>query len=203
MLSGYAPGDLVGVAFSAGSGAPALVDSFIIQSAEYVPVGKIAMVTTLKMTNKQFQLNANPDKYNADVITRMRTPVDRIIDKLAFTVAETIAGQTNPGIQNGVTQAIRYVQKPGILGWVTLTFKSIVDGTPAGEDIVIDIFQNGVSIFNSGDWLRLPKGQNSVQRYTFRIDPLDLSVGDLITFHILSASDSAVKDGFMELVQYG
>jgi len=134
-------------------------------------------------------------------IARERNPVDRVTDDIRFVIAETIEGVTNPGLTVGVKPAMRtFAKHQGYIRQCRLYFKSVDDGTLTTGLIEIDVKQNGVSIFPTGEYMTFPAGATSEQvQFNFSANPLRVDHGDVFTIEVISA-DSAATDGWL-LVQ--
>jgi hypothetical protein len=123
---------------------------------------------------------------------------DRVKDHIIFQIAETVEGFDNPGLTVGEKRAVRTASVDGIAHSVSLYFNS---ESPTTDDCIIDVFQNGVSIFPSGDANKLiwPAGEAStVVKLDFLADPLEIRKGDIFTIEVLEA-DSLAKDGMLDL----
>ncbi len=69
----WLPGQKVSVNLTAGSGAPPLVDDFLIDSTDLQIRDDSVTFQTLVMSNSQYQRTSNPAKFMADLIARLRT----------------------------------------------------------------------------------------------------------------------------------
>jgi len=139
------------------------------------------------------------------LMSAARQPVDRIDSAISFTLAETINGDTNVGLEVMTPEAFRTARKGGWIKLVRLGFNSIAKGTLTTSDIVVDILRNGVSIFPAANKLRLRAGRtNPVTRFNF-VDaptPYRIEEGDVFTLDILEA-DSSAKDGWLDIQVVG
>lgn len=178
-------------------------DTFLLESVSSAEEGQVQFRHMLKLSSLEIQRTASSDKLVGELIARSRVGQSRIVQKVRFDLALTIEGDTNPGLSVGEKNPIVEAYQDGVAGWVALFFKSISDGTPTTEDIEIDIFQNGVSMFDPASRPILPAGAVSpTQHWVFLTDPLAVEKGDLFTIEIISA-DSAAKDGYADLVILG
>jgi hypothetical protein len=137
-------------------------------------------------------------------IARERNPVDRVTEGLRFVLAETIEGITNPGLTVGVKPAMRtYPKHHGYIKQCRLYFKSVDDGTLTTGLIEIDVLQNGVSIFPTGEYMTFPAGATSEQvQFNFSANPLRVDQGDVFTVEVITA-DSRATDGWLEIQVQG
>lgn len=202
---GLEPGQLLTV----NTTRPLCNDTMLIESVAWTEIDKLFFRYTVRASSEQLQRTGSPVLFYQRLNEAARQPKDRVIERITFILAGTIELLSNPGLSTGVKPAIRVAQKSGFCKSVTLRFKSVDDGTPTEDDIEVDIYQNGVSIFGtagspaSPDPLLFPAGQSgTVQRFTFRADPLTVASGDVFTCEVLSA-DPLAMDGTMELVIVG
>jgi hypothetical protein len=196
--AGFAPGQRLNV----NTTTPLANDNFIVESVHSREVSQHFFWHTVRATNAQFQYAANPNRYYQDLISATRKPTDRIIERITFVLAETFAPFVNLGLTAGVKQPIRRAQKAGVIAWVTLVFRSIVDGTPITSNIEVDVLQNAVSIFPASARLILRPGELEAKVWVFASDPQTVSEGDTFTINVISA-DSTAKDGTLEVVVVG
>lgn len=137
-------------------------------------------------------------------IARERNPVDRVTEGLRFVLAETIEGIANPGLTTGVKPAMRtYPKHHGYIKQCRLYFNSVESGTLTTGLIEIDVLQNGVSIFPTGEYMTFPAGATSEQvQFNFSANPLRVDQGDVFTVEIITA-DSRATDGWLEVQVQG
>ncbi len=180
---------------------PNINAQFIITQIQWKEVGKEWIEYTITGSNPAYQRLGQPARYLGDLISRSRTAINSVVEHISFVVAGTVEGLTNPGLTTGTKPALAVASKYGIAGFVTLGFNSINTGTPTTLDIVIDIFQNGISVFGTQK-LVLSAGSSNAQQYTFVSVPLKIQPGDVFTYEVLEA-DPTAKDGFMDLVVLG
>lgn len=196
---GYKPGQLISVVRAE----LGINDNFLITGVASREIQQEFFEHTVTMTNGSAQFAADPNKFMADLIKNTRMTTYNIMERITFNLAVTIEGITNPGLTTGVKPAIKTAQKNGTAGWITLIFNSLSQlGQVTTSDIVIDVFQNAVSIFGTKK-LTLPAGFSGEEKFSvFTSDPLYVSVGDVFTFQVTSA-DAHAMDGIMELVTVG
>ena len=71
----WQPGQLVAVNFTSSGGATPVVDNFLVDTVAWTIVGNTIRQQALTLTNAQYQRTANPTKWMADIIARLRTIV--------------------------------------------------------------------------------------------------------------------------------
>jgi hypothetical protein len=142
------------------------------------------------------------------IIARDKQPIDRIVQRVMFVLAETIEGITNPGLSVGVKKPVRVATKNGVCRDCVLYFNSVLEEETTA-DVEVDIFQNGVSIFTgasspaTGTRIIFPAGSTvPASVFQFHSNPLVVTKGDKFTFEVIQA-DSAAKDGYLELSVWG
>jgi hypothetical protein len=197
-VDGFEPGQLVTISTTQ----PLASGTFLVESVNSREVQREHFVHTIKASDRQFQRSTAQHRFFGDLIERGRVPIDRIMERITFVLAETFAPFINPGLTAGAKQAIRRAQKRGVISWVTLVFKSIVDGTPITSNIEIDVLQNAVSIFPASARVVLRPGEAATKAWIFVNDPHEVAEGDTFTVNIISA-DAAAKDGTLEIVVVG
>lgn len=196
---GWAPGQLAAVNRTKLQ----INDNFLVTQVQSKLAGNVQFHHNVTATNKAAQLQGNPNKFVNDIVHGLRMHTYNIIEHLVFNLAVTVTGLTNPGLATGPWPAIKEAQKPGTLAWATLNFYSLTQlGGVTTSDIVIDVFQNGVSVFGAKK-LTLPAGQGSIPPFSvFATDPLYVAKGDEFTLVVTSA-DPVAMDGILELVTVG
>lgn len=178
-------------------------DDFIVNSVSARLAGNKQWHYQITATNKATQLAGDPAAFASALIEGMRSTTYNIIERITFNLAVTDEGRTNPGLTTVPKKAIKTAQKDGTAGWVTLIFHSLSQlGAVTTTDIVIDILQNGVSIFGA-NLLTYPAGkQNLLKVSQFASNPLLVKKDDVFTCNVISA-DPLAMDGIMELVTVG
>ena len=196
---GYQPGQR----FNLNRTDPTVSDNFLVTSVSSREINQDYFEHMVTATNKAAQLASDPAKFAADIIKNLRMTTYDIIERITFNLAVTVEGITNPGLTTGVKPAIKTAQKNGTAGWITLIFNSLSQlGAVTATDIVIDVLQNGSSIFGTTK-LTLPAGFSGEVKFSlFVTDPLNIVVGDVFTCNVINADPSAM-DGVMELVTLG
>jgi len=196
---GYQPGQR----FNLNRTDPPVSDNFLVTSVSSREINQDYFEHMVTASNKAAQLASDPAKFASDIIKNLRMTTYNIIERITFNLAVTVEGITNPGLSIGVKPAIKTAQKNGTAGWVTLIFNSLSQlGSVTTTDIVIDLLQNGTSIYGTQK-LTLPAGfAGEVKFSLFATDPLKVSTGDVFTMNVLSA-DPLAMDGIMELVTVG
>lgn len=205
---GYKPGQRISVVRTE----LGINDNFLITGVSSREIQQEFFEHTVTMSNGSAQFAADPNKFMADLIKNTRMTTYNIIERFTANLAVTVAGQTNPGLTVGPNTAIKTAQKNGTAGWVTLIFNSLSQlAMTAIGNVILDVLQNGVSIFGTTK-LVLPMGfQGEVKFSVFLTDPLYITVGDVFTFPVLSVAGSTVvgtadpnvMDGLLELVTEG
>lgn len=160
---------------------------------------------TVTASNTQLQRRTSGVALFKQILDSANQQRDRITYKIAFTLAETIPGITNPGLAVGIPSgAVRQAEKDGIARDCALYFNSS-QTTLTTVRCVIDMKQNGVSIFPAGLPAKMvwPVGATVPQDvFIFKTDPLSIKEGDIFTLEILEA-DPLAMDGTIELTVYG
>lgn len=172
---------------------------FLIEQVEMREIQKDYPRWTARGSNAP-QRATRGTNFFSKLMTAARQPVDRIDSSISFTLAETINGDTNPGLEVFTPAAYRTARKPGYIKLVRLGFGSISSGTLTEDDIEIDVLQNGVSIFPvGGNKMRLRAGRTTpVSKFRFANSPMRVEAGDEFTIDILSA-DSTAMDGWLDI----
>lgn len=199
--TGFEPGQILTVTTTR----PPFNGEVMVDSVDIQEVGKAAFFwTTIRASNSQLQRAGSGIQYFERLIRKARKPIDRTTYHMVFTLAESIEGFINPGLTVGVKNCIRVAPKDGTLRDVTLRFKSVDDGTPTQYDIVIDILQNGYSIFAPGaEKVRFPaNSRGTITQWKFSLEPLTISQGDIFTINVEEA-DSLATDGILDMTVYG
>jgi hypothetical protein len=114
----------------------------------------------------------------------------------------------NPDMSLGVQPDRRIADKDGILRDAVLYFP-ITDIAATTERVVIDVYQNGVSIFPAGNDNKLVFAsatpwiaQDPVTVFWFLANPLTVTKGDIFTVDILERNIWR-SNGILELVVMG
>lgn len=196
--AGWEPGQLVTV----NSSTPPITGTLLIEQVDSDEGEDNSFFrNTLRCTNAP----ARADKFDTTlgrIIELTRNPLDRITQNIRFTLAETIEGVTNPGLTVGLKQCHAIVEKDGVLRDVRLRFRSVDLGTPTTALVKLDVYRNGVSVFNAAK-LQFPVAHiGSVLLFWFASDPYKVYRGDVFTIEVLNA-DPLAKDGVLELVILG
>jgi hypothetical protein len=118
---------------------------------------------------------------------------------LVFELAVTISGITNPGLATGVPPNVQINPKPGVISAWKIIFPTT---PPQGADILIDIKQNGTSIFASGVYVDLPAGQTTEEDGNyFNGGNVKVLTGDLFTLNVVQVgSTTPGSDGVLQLI---
>lgn len=191
---GLAPGQALTVNANGVSG------TFVIDSVSFTEYSHNRLRWTVRASNTS-QRRGSGARFFSKLMSSSRQPVDRVDSNIAFVLAETVEGFTNPGLTIGAKEAVRVARKNGWLKMCRLFFKS-VETTPTSATVEVDILQNGVSIFGSTKMV-FPAAATAVQsKFYFRENPLRVSAGDVFTIEVLAA-DAAAKDGWIELQVQG
>ncbi len=191
-LTGFEPG----MRMTVNSTHPPVNDLFIIESVSMQEADKSFFRSTIKGSNRNFQRAANPAAYLGTIIQRTRIPIDRIVEKLSFTVAGTVEGLTNPGLTTGLKTALQVAEKKGTIGWVTITFP--IAAVALSE---FKVFQNGATIFGAVN-LILEPGELTAKQWILASIPLKSNPGDKYTFNVLAA-DATLMDGALNVFILG
>lgn len=196
---GYQPGQIVSINRTK----LVINDDFLVNAVSARLSGNKQWHYQVTATNKESQLQGDPGQFAASLVSGMRLTTLNIIERITFNLAVTVEGLTNPGLTTGVKPAIKTAQKDGTAGWVTLIFNSLSQlGGVTTTDIVIDMLQNGTSVYGA-NILTLPAGfSGEVRLSLFASDPLLVKKGDVFTMNVISA-DPLAMDGLMELVTVG
>ncbi len=196
---GYQPGQSINVVRTD----PTINDNFLVTSVNSIEINQDYFEHTVKCSNKPAQLANDPTKWAADLVKNLRMTTYNIIERITFNLAVSTPPLTNPGLTTGVQPCIYTAQKKGNAGWVSLIFNSLSQlGAVTTTDIVIDILQNGVSVFGS-NIITIPAGfADEVKLTIFASDPLLIEVGDVFTCDVISA-DALAMDGVMVLATLG
>ena len=155
--------------------------------------------TAIIVASSASQRNGSVYAQQQRLLSRSRSPVDRTTSDVAFVVAETIEGYTNPGLSVGLKSATRtYAKEFGYLKQCRLMFNSAATGTLTTNLIEIDILQNGTSVFGSRKML-FPAGSTREQvQLIFASNPKRVDRGDIFTINVIAA-DASAKDGWLHL----
>lgn len=198
---------------------PLVSDDFLIESVDSEEYGlggesarasKTAQVKgffrhTVRASNAQLVRRGSGAALFGKLFDQARQPKDRVETPIGFTLAETVPGITNPGLTVGVpTGAVRRAPKSGVARQCSIYFRSS-ETVLTTVDCIVDIYQNGTSIFPAGDAAKMvwPAAVTAAQvNFIFVTDPLDVTEGDIFTIEVLQA-DAAAKDGVIELSVLG
>lgn len=197
---GHAPGELLPVNRTKLQ----INDNFLVTDVRSQLAGNLQWHHSITATNKAAQLQGNPNKFLGDVVKNLRMTTYNIIERLVLHLAVTTPPLTNNGLTVGVVPEITTSKKNGTLALSSIIFNSMArQGAVTTADIVVDVFQNSVSIFGTQK-LTIPagKGQTEVVFAVFASDPLYVLDGDEWTAEVLSA-DPLAMDGIMQLVVRG
>lgn len=197
---GLEPGQLLTV----NTALPPINDSFVIEEITSEEQGMSFFRHTVKASNATLTRPNSPVALFQKLLTAAKQPKDRTTYIIGWTLAETIPGQTNPGLTVSEEHPAFTAEKTGYARDVTITFRS-VDTELTDTDIVLDIFQNGVSIFPSGNSNKavFPAGTTAPEVILlFETNPLLVTQGDIFTMKVLQA-DAKAKDGSVKMTVLG
>lgn len=178
----------------------AIDDTLMITQVSSEEQGKSFFRHRVRAVNSANQAVSNEMAFLQALIARSAQPKDRVRQNMRITLAETIEGIDNPGLTTGLKNAVIAAPDDGYLSQVTLFFQSSV-GSPitlTSSDVVIDVLQDGVSVFGSTKMV-WPAGATALQtQFQFSAQPLPVVKGDLFTVQVLSA-DTNAKDGILNI----
>lgn len=109
-------------------------------------------------------------------------PANTATERATFVLANAIPGFASRPLQAGSNVTNAWIaQTTKVVESVSAFFNS----PPLGQDIILDIRRNGVSIFASGAELRFPDGSTTVARVSnFASTPLTISPDDRVTIDV-------------------
>lgn len=186
---GLAPGQTISVTLPSW-GVP--THTYLIEQMNRTEVQKKLLRNTLRISNAVQQRDALSSFQR--LLARLRQPANKSLFTFNFTLAETISGLTNPGLQVAVNVTNEYIIGQNItLKEMVLYFKV----KPTGADIHIDMLVNGVSIILAGQTVQYKTTDTgNVTFNAFSNAPLTLSKGDRMTIDITQVgSDEPGSDG--------
>jgi hypothetical protein len=155
---------------------PPLVGDFLVQSLSIKETAKQWTDWSLQLTDGQ--KTKNWVEYFERMVDLTKEPTDRILEKFTFALVEDMAVGTS------VTNPLPAI-KTGYALQASIQFET----APTGSSIIVDLKQNGTSIF--GDIkLVLPAGSNGAVQVFFRTDPLVVTRGDVFTCDILQVGST-------------
>ena len=147
--AGWEPGQLVTIATTQ----PLLSAALLIESVDSVEGEDNKFFRhSIRASNQQLQRTDRSDNFFAKLIERTKQPIDRITFKMEFVITPKIPIMNggNPDMSLGVQPDRRIADKDGILRDAVLYFP-LTDIAATTERVVIDVYQNGVSIFPAGN----------------------------------------------------
>ena len=179
-------------------------DTFLIESVNSQEEALHQMRHSIKATNGAMQRTGAPNKTQGYIYEKLREKPSRIVQRLKIILAGTIEGLTNPGLSVGVKEeVIGEILQDGVLGEVRMHFGSVENGTPTTQNIEIDLFINGVTIFDPADRPVYPAGSDApIVHWTFVTEPFPVRKHDLLTRLQIISADAAAMDGYAELVVF-
>ncbi len=169
--------------------------TYLIESISKEEISKTLLRYVLKISNRIQQRDALTafDR----LIKRMRKPAKQSNTTIQFALAQTLPGQTNPGLVTGTSLGGTYIVR------VPITLNDIVlffDTPPTGQSIIIDILVNGVSVFPGGFVCEYPPGSDLVTYQDFAGAPRTLVKDDKVTCNVTQVgSGTPGKDGKVTL----
>lgn len=120
---------------------------------------------------------------------------------LTFEIGTTVIGLTNPGLSTGVQPNVQiYPQAaPGVIAGWTLVFPV---SPPTGAALLIDILQNGVSIFPTGVYATMPDSQTTEEDGAyFKTANIIVNLGDQFTLNVVQVGSTfGGADGVLQVV---
>lgn len=169
-----------------------------VERISYTEDDKRRLIHTVTISNQIQQRDALASFQR--LLRRLKKPTARATQALAFTLAETIPGMTNPGLIAGASTAAHLVRKTFTLIEANLYFKTL----PSGQNIKIDIRVDGVSILPSGTSVEYSTTQSGILTHTkFKDAPVTISKGSVVTAHVVQVgSGQPGKDGTLMLLGY-
>ncbi len=170
--------------------------------------GPIRFQHTLKASNTDMHSRQAGYQVFDNMQRALLPPIDRNSYSPSWTVAESIPGFTNPGVATTDVFAPIAALRPGIVGWVTVSFAT----PPATTDLIFDILLGGTSIFPAvPGGITYPVGTvGPVLTYTFANNPEPVAgptkagTGTVDEFTIVVLQgDAAAADGLIAITVYG
>lgn len=194
---GVVPGQLLSVTLTAAPH-PSVSGSLIIDSVSSRIVDNLFFWHSITATNEQTQGGRSWERFAQSLISARRQPQDRITYKIIIKLAKTVEGLTNPGLVAGVLKDQRIAEKDGIVRDIVFRW----DTPPSTNDVTVDIFKNGATIFGDDKLRFAVTDSGTVGRFKFVTDPLEIKKGDVFTAEVLIADDTAM-DGTIEMTIQG
>lgn len=125
---------------------PLVSGDFLITSIQSAEQGKQFFRHTVTAVDSASQM-VDSGTFFRNLMASTEAPRDRVRDFLVFQVAETIEGFDNPGLTPGLKQAMRYATGEGLMFSAAIHFNLDPETEVTTKDCIIDVLQNGVSIF--------------------------------------------------------
>jgi len=134
--------------------------------------GPIRFANTVKASNAQMVRKQAGWQVFGGIVSGIAPPVDRISYSPSWDLATDYAGLTNPGMSPGAMGAPAPAIRDGVLRQVSLSFRN----PPLTTDVIMDVQQNGVSVFPGGAGITFPVGgTTAVVSFTFASDPQNVN----------------------------
>jgi hypothetical protein len=194
---------------------PPVSDDFLIAQVDSVEVGKggasaraskTAPVKgyfqhTVKATNGVSQRRGSGGAMFQGIFDQAQQAKDRQTYHVAFTLAETIVGADNPGLQVGIPDCPPlFAPRAGVAVQCALYFRSS-ETVLTDTDCDVDLLMEGVSIFPAGTPAKMVwKAGETVKQvnFIFASDFLDVPKGAMFLPQVIMA-DAKAKDGVIDL----
>lgn len=173
--------------------------TMIVESIRTTEESKLKLLSYVRVSNQSVQ--ADYVAAFSKLVKRLRRPSNKSTQTITFVLAETIQDLENTGLTVGTNKTnVVMITKDFQLTEVAVKFKT----PPTGQPIIIDILQNGVTIFPTSTTVQYTVA-GGVQKFaSFRTGTLLLRKDDEITLNVSQVGAPVPgKDGTVQISGVG
>jgi hypothetical protein len=173
--------------------------TMLVESIRTIEESKLKLLSSVRVSNQQVQ--ADYVAAFSKLIKRLRRPSNKSTQTITFVLAETIQNLENLGLTVGTNKTnVVMITKDFQLTEVAIKFKT----PPTGQSIVLDILQNGTSIFPTSTTVQYTTAGGIQKFAAFRTGTLLLRKDDEITLNISQVGSPVPgKDGTVQISGVG
>jgi len=173
--------------------------TMLVESIRTTEISKRILRSSVRISNQQTQ--ADYVAAFSKLVKRLRRPSQKSTQTIMFVLGETVQGLDNPGLTTGTNKTnVILITKDFQLSEVAIIFKT----PPTGQSIILDILQNGNTIFVSNTVLQYTTVGGPQKFGVFRSGTVTLRKDDQITLNISQVgSPIPGKDGTVQITGVG
>ncbi len=178
------PGDIVDV----NTTFPTALGNFAVEQIESQEIGLTVWKHTVTMRGGIGEVTETQALQAAKIAARV--PIDSPPYQLPWSLFEDVSGLTNPGAAAGAIKLSHTIQTAGVVAsWQIIC----ADDPPDGDDFIMDVLVNGVSIMPvlDADKVVAEDGVTTLQQgIRFLVENTPVAPGDIVTLNVLQVGST-------------